>query len=174
MKGFWNFLFRLHPLLLSTIASILTVTQIVLAFFFNGQGSETLQWLGWICIWSSSIFALLPIFLFRRKGGVSKGESYMKTTKLVDTGIYAIVRHPQGGTAWLLINLGILLIAWHWTSLILCLVSMVLVYVDTFKTDQYCIEKFGDAYKRYQDKVPMVNFVAGIVRLIRFQRAQKR
>ena len=44
---------------------------------------------------------LLPIITFRRKGGVAKGESYIKTTVLVDTGIYAIVRHPQGGTAWL-------------------------------------------------------------------------
>jgi protein-S-isoprenylcysteine O-methyltransferase Ste14 len=172
MKGFWNFLFRLHPLLLSTIASILTVTQIVLAFFLYGRGSETLNWLGWICIWSSGIFGLLPIFIFRRKGGVSKGESYIKTTELVDTGIYAIVRHPQGGTAWLLINLGILLIAWHWTSLILCLVSMVLVYADTFKTDQSCIEKFGDAYKRYQDKVPRVNFLVGIVRLISLSKSK--
>jgi protein-S-isoprenylcysteine O-methyltransferase Ste14 len=44
-----------------------------------------------------------------QEGGVAKGEGYIKTTVLVDTGIYAIVRHPQGGTAWLLINLGVVL-----------------------------------------------------------------
>jgi hypothetical protein len=84
----------------------------------------------------------------------------MKTTALVDTGIYAIVRHPQGGTAWLLINLGITLIAWHWTSMILGLVSMGLAYTDTFKSDRYCIEKFGDTYKHYMQKVPRVNHPA--------------
>ncbi len=115
---------------------------------------------------------MLPVITFRRKGGVPKGESYIKTTILVDSGIYAIVRHPQGGTSWLLINLGVMLIAQHWSSLILGFVSMVLVYADTFKADQYCIEKFGDAYRRYADRVPKVNFVTGIVRLTRRRRRE--
>jgi protein-S-isoprenylcysteine O-methyltransferase Ste14 len=166
MKRFQKFLYSLHPFLLASIASVLTVAQIVLAFFLHGSCSEALQWAGWICLWTSGIFGMLPIITFRRKGGVPKGESYMKTTALVDTGIYAIVRHPQGGTAWLLINLGIMLIAWHWTSVVLGLASMGLVYADTFKADQYSIEKFGDAYKRYMRRVPKVNFVAGIIRLV--------
>jgi protein-S-isoprenylcysteine O-methyltransferase Ste14 len=91
----------------------------------------------------------------------------MKTTVLVDTGIYAIVRHPQGGTAWLLLNLAAMLIAQHWSSVILGLASMVLAYADSFKADQYCIEKFGEAYRHYIESVPRVNFVAGIVRLLR-------
>jgi protein-S-isoprenylcysteine O-methyltransferase Ste14 len=98
--------YNLHPYLLSAIASILTVTQIVLAFFLHQQVFEELEWVGWICLWISGIFGILPIITFRRKGGVPKGESYTKTTVLVDTGIYAIVRHPRNGTAWLLINLG--------------------------------------------------------------------
>jgi protein-S-isoprenylcysteine O-methyltransferase Ste14 len=167
MKRFQEFLYSLHPFLLSSIAGVLTVAQIVLAFFFNQPGSEALEWAGWICVWASAIFGVLPIITFRRKGGVAKGESYMKTTVLVDTGIYAIVRHPQGGTAWLLINLGVMLIAQHWTSVILGLVSMGLVYADALKTDQSCIEKFGDDYKRYMERVPRVNFVAGIMRLLR-------
>ena len=114
-----------------------------------------------------AIFGVLPIITFRRKGGVAKGESYMKTTVLVNTGIYAIVRHPQGGTAWLLINLAAMLIAQHWSSVILGLASLVLVYADTFKADQYCIEKFGDDYRRYMERVPRVSFVAGIIRLLR-------
>jgi protein-S-isoprenylcysteine O-methyltransferase Ste14 len=166
MKRFQKFLYSLHPLLLSSIASVLTVAQIVLAFFLHGRGFETLKWAGWICLWASGIFGILPIITFRRKGGVPKGESYMKTTTLVDTGIYAIARHPQGGTAWLLINLGVMLIALHWSSIVLGLVSMCLVYADTFKTDQSCIEKFGDAYERYMERVPRVNFVAGIIRLV--------
>ena len=167
MKRFQKFLYSLHPLLLSSIASVLTVAQIALAFFLHGYASEALKWVGWICVWVSGIFGILPIITFRTKGGVSRGESYMKTTVLVDTGIYAIVRHPQGGTAWLLINLGVMLIAGHWTSAVLGLVSMGLVYADIFKTEQYLIEKFGDAYKRYMGRVPRVNFAAGIIRLVR-------
>jgi protein-S-isoprenylcysteine O-methyltransferase Ste14 len=117
-------------------------------------------------VWVSGIFGILPIIAFRLMGGVPEGESYMKTTALVDSGIYAIVRHPQGGTAWLLINLGVMLIAQHWTNVVLGLASMVLAYADTFKADQYCIQKFGDAYRDYTERVPRVNFVAGIVRFI--------
>ena len=165
MKKTQNFLYSLPAYLLSTIASVLTIAQAALAFFLRGQPSPTIEWAGWICLWVSGIFGILPIITFRAKGGVPQGESYMKTTKLVDTGIYAIVRHPQGGTAWLLINLAVLLIAWHWTSVILGLLSMALAYVDTFKADQYCIQKFGDAYRRYIQAVPRVNFVSGIIRL---------
>jgi protein-S-isoprenylcysteine O-methyltransferase Ste14 len=165
-ETFSEFLFNLHPFLLSSIASVLTIAQIVLAFFLHGNGTEVIKWVGWVCIWLSGIFGVVPIITFRKKGGVPKGESYMKTTKLVDTGIYAIVRHPQGGTAWLLINMGVILIAWHWTSAVLGLSSMVLAYADTYKSDQYCIEKFGVAYKEYQERVPRVNFVSGIIRLV--------
>jgi len=167
MKRFQEFLYRRHSFLLSSIAGVLTVAQIVLAFFLHWPGSEALEWAGWVCLWTSAIFGVLPIITFRRKGGVAKGESYMKTMVLVDTGIYAIVRHPQGGTAWLLINLGVMLIAQHWSSVVLGLASTVLAYVDTFKADQSCIEKFGDAYRRYMERVPRVNFVAGIIRLVR-------
>jgi protein-S-isoprenylcysteine O-methyltransferase Ste14 len=166
MKRVEELLYSLHPLLLSSIAGVLTVVQIVLAFFVHRTGSEAIEWAGWICLWTSAIFGMLPILTFRRKGGVAKGESYMKTTVLVDTGIYAIVRHPQGGTAWLLINLGVMLIAQHWSSVILGLISMALAYVDSFKADQVCIEKFGDAYIGYMERVPRVNFVKGIVRLL--------
>ena len=167
MKRFQEFLYSLHPFLLSSVASLLTVAQIILVFFFNLPGFEALEWAGWICVWTSAIFGMLPIITFRRKGGVAKGESYMKTTVLVDTGIYAIVRHPQNGTAWLLINLGVMLVAQHWSSVVLGLASLVLVYADTFKADLSCIEKFGDDYKRYMERVPRVNFVAGIIRLVR-------
>ena len=167
VKRFHKFLYGLHPLLLSLIAGVLTIVQIALAFFLHGYALEALKWAGWICVWASGLFGMLPVITFYTRGGVSRGESYMKTTVLVDTGIYAIVRHPQGGTAWLLINLGIMLIAGHWTSVVLGLVSMGLVYADTFKTDQYLIDKFGDVYKRYMKRVPRVNFIVGIIRLVR-------
>ena len=167
MKRFYRLFYGLHPYLLSSIAGTLTVAQIVLAFVLKQPRLKALEWAGWICWWTGAIFGVLPIITLRRKGGVAKGQSYMKTTVLVDTGIYAIVRHPQGGTAWLLLNLAAMLIAQHWSSVILGLASMVLAYADDFKVDQYCVEKFGDAYRHYMERVPRVNFVAGIIRLLR-------
>ena len=166
MKRFQKFLYDLHPFLLSSIALVFTIAQIIFALFFNRFSSEAVQWTGWICLWVSGFFGTLPIITFRIKGDVPRGESYMKTTQLVDTGIYALVRHPQGGTAWLLINLGIMLVAGHWTSVVSGLPSMGLAYLDTFKADQYCIEKFGEAYQQYLKRVPRVNFITGLFQLI--------
>ena len=166
MKRFQQFIYSLPPFLLVSIASVLTVAQIVLAFFLYQPGSEALEWAGWICLWTAGFFGVLPIITFRRKGGVLKGKSYIKTTVLVDTGIYAIVRHPQMGVSWMLICPGVMLIAKHWSSVVLGVLAMVLAYLDLMKADQRCIEKFGDEYERYMQKVPRVNFVAGIIRLV--------
>ena len=162
---------NLNPYLLSSIAGALTVAQIVLAFFLHRPGPEALDWIGWIFWWTAGIFGMLPIITFRVKGGVPKGQSYIKTTVLVDTGIYAIVRHPQGGVAGLLINLSVMLLARHWSSVVLGILSMALFYADTYyNTDQACIEKFGHAYEEYMEMVPRVNFLAGVLRLIRRKR----
>ena len=165
MKSFQNWLYNLHPYLLSSIASVLTVAQFILAYFLYGDNSLVLQWVGWICLWTAGIFGTLPIITFRRKGNVPEGESYINTTTLVDSGIYAIARHPQNGTAWILISLGVMLIAWHWTSAVLGFASMGLAYADIHKADKYCIEKFGDDYKRYMERVPRVNFITGIIKM---------
>jgi protein-S-isoprenylcysteine O-methyltransferase Ste14 len=166
MKRFQQLFDHLHPYLLSSVAGALTVAQIILAFLLHRSRSEALAWAGWISLWTSSIFGVLPIIVLRSKGGVAKGETYTKTTVLVDRSIYAVVRHPQNGTAWLLINLGIALIAQHWSSWVLGLTSMALAYVDTFRADQQCIDKFGEPYRQYMRRVPRVNFVRGFLRLV--------
>jgi protein-S-isoprenylcysteine O-methyltransferase Ste14 len=166
MKRFREFFYNLHPYALCCISAPLTVAQLVLAFLLRRPGSEALRWAGWIAWWISAILGWLPIFVLRKKGGVAKGDSYMKTTELVDTGIYGIVRHPQMGTTWLLICFGLMLIAQHWSSVALGVPAMVLAYLDLLKADQRLVEKFGDAYRRYMERVPRVNFVLGIVRLL--------
>lgn len=164
MDTITRFIYQLNSNLIVSIATLSIVAQIILAFFLHGSDSAGWELAGWICLWVAGIFGTLPILIFRRKGEVPKGESYMKTTVLVDSGLYAIVRHPQNGTAWLLINLGVIMIARHWTSLVLGLFSMMLAYVDTFKEDQRCIDKFGEEYQRYIERVPRVNPLLGLIR----------
>jgi protein-S-isoprenylcysteine O-methyltransferase Ste14 len=166
MRNFREFIYNLHPYALSCISAPLTVAQIVLAFVLNQPRSEVLQWIGWVLWWTGATFGWLPIFTFLRKGKVPKGKSYVHTTRLVDTGIYAIVRHPQMGTAWLLMCVALMLITQHWISIALGVPAMALAYVDLLKADQRLIEKFGDAYRRYMKRVPRVNFISGVIRLI--------
>lgn len=161
------FIHGLHPWLLVTAGGILVIVQIVLAIvLFNWNGSSLVANSGWVILWIAAFFGVAPIVAFRRRGGVSQGKSYIHTTKLVDTGIYAIARHPQNGVAWILINLGVMLVAQTWWVVVVGGASMVFGYLDTFKEEQRCIEKFGDEYKRYMEKVPRINFVLGIIRAL--------
>ena len=60
----------------------------------------------------------------------------------------------------------------RWLSMlvVLAVVGMALIYVDTFKADDACIEKFGEDYVRYMQRVPRVNFVTGLLRKLLHQR----
>ena len=100
---------------------------------------------------------------FRKKGGVKKGKSYIHTTILVDTGIYSIVRHPQY-FAGILLNLALILLTQHWLSVIAGIIAIIIMYFDTLKADSRLIEKFGEDYKKYMDRVPRFNFILGIIK----------
>jgi protein-S-isoprenylcysteine O-methyltransferase Ste14 len=114
---------------------------------------------------------MLPVLEFRKKGGVSKGQSYIHTTKLVDTGIYSVVRHPQYVTFMMWAIAGMLLFQ-HWIIILLGVPVFPLTYIDLIKADKDAIEKFGDGYKAYMKKVPRANFMLGLLRLIQKRRKQ--
>jgi len=163
-----EFAYRSHPHLFVTIGGILMIIQIVFAIFlFNWSGSSTIANVGWVILWTAGFFGVMPIITFRRKGGVPKKKSYMHTTKLVDTGVYAVARHPQNGVAWVLISLGVMLVAQNWPVVLAGFGSMVFAYLDLYKEEQRCIDKFGDEYKQYMKKVPRINFLLGLIRVIK-------
>ena len=151
---------------ISLVASILFVTQYFLAFFvYKLPGLPTLQWLGWGIWVISVVFGIAPIFILRSQGGVAKGQSYVKTTQLVDSSLYAIVRHPQY-LAGMLFSIAMMLLAQHWVVILIGIVSTTLFYIDTQDADQEGIEKFGEAYREYMQRVPRTNFLLGILRII--------
>jgi protein-S-isoprenylcysteine O-methyltransferase Ste14 len=171
MNGFKKALYRLNRWLLSSVGGSLLVFQIVLCVFrSNPEGIAAVRYAGYVLWTVAVVFAMVPIFTLRRRGGVQEGQSYMKTTTLVTTGVYSLVRHPQGGLAWLLMNLAAILVGQTWPITLLGLISTILAYLDTHKTDQYCIEKFGPEYERYMETVPRVNVLLGAIRLLRRRR----
>ena len=102
---------------------------------------------------------------FRKKGDVKKGKSYIHTTKLVDTGIYSVVRHPQYVTFIMWAIAGMFLFQ-HWIVILLGIPVIPLIYIDLIKADKKLIKKFGDDYKAYMKRVPRGNFLLGIIRLL--------
>jgi protein-S-isoprenylcysteine O-methyltransferase Ste14 len=146
-----------------TVWTVLIVAQIVLSFFFHTSGVEGVGCLGWTVLAASGVFGWLPMWEFRRKGKVPKGKSYIHTTVLVDSGIYGIVRHPQY-LAGMLLSAALILVTQHWLIVAIGVPVMVLGYADMVKADQDLIEKFGDDYRRYMERVPRANVVVGVVR----------
>lgn len=151
-------------LVLSCIYGPLIILQLVLFFLFNNYlGIDVLAYIG-LAIWTlSAVFGLLPIYTFRKRGGVPKGQSYMKTTKLVDTGVYSIVRHPQY-LAGLLLIIALMLMTQYWLSVIAGAIAFATFYFDTLRADANLLEKFGGDYRLYMERVPRLNFLLGIIR----------
>jgi protein-S-isoprenylcysteine O-methyltransferase Ste14 len=151
----------------STFSSLLFISQIIVGIYLLSDVSqiEILAYVGvGIYVFSGIIFGMLPVMEFRKKGDVKKGKSYIHTTKLVDTGIYSIVRHPQYVTFILWAIAGMLLFQ-HWIIIILGIPIIPLTYIDLIKADKDSIEKLGDDYKQYIQRVPRANFLLCIIQL---------
>lgn len=119
-------------------------------------------------IWAfGMVLVMAPIVLFPRRGGVPKGKSFVYTTRLVDTGIYAIVRHPQYTGGIYAIFLATLLLYPHWLFAILGAIGIVFLYLSSREEDKRLVGKFGDDYTSYMQRVPGMNIFLGIVRLWR-------
>ena len=152
-----------------TFVSILFISQIIVGIYILSDVSqiEILAYVGvGLYVFSGIVFGMLPVMEFRKKGRVRKGKSYIHTTKLVDTGIYSIVRHPQFVTFILWAIAGMLLFQ-HWIIIILGIPIIPLTYFDLIRADKDAIEKFGDDYKAYMNRVPRANFLLGIIRFLR-------
>ena len=157
-----------------TIVSILFILQIIVGIFLLSVVSQIqiLAYVGaGVYVVSGIVFGWLPVIEFRRKGGVRKGQSYIRTTRLVDTGIYSIVRHPQYVTFILWAIAGMLLFQ-HWIIIVLGLPVIPLIYIDLTEADRNAIEQFGDEYRVYMKKVPRANFLLGLIRLLQRRRKQ--
>jgi protein-S-isoprenylcysteine O-methyltransferase Ste14 len=138
----------------------------------NPNHINVLGYLGWI-IWAfGMVLVMAPIIMFPRRGGVAKGKSFVHTTRLVDTGIYAVVRHPQYLGGILAIFLTTPLLYQHWLFVVLGIPGTILVYLGARREDKHLIEKFGDEYKHYMQKVPRMDILTGVVRLVRRKSAK--
>jgi protein-S-isoprenylcysteine O-methyltransferase Ste14 len=148
----------------SAILTIAAIGQVVLSFvLYKKDGNSILRTTGWVILWISAIFGWLPVYTLK-KWGKPKGRGYIRTTVLVDRGIYAVVRHPQY-LAGMLMGVALPLIAQHWIVAVLGAVVIVIYYRDTYSEEKAAIEKFGEVYERYRKSVPRINFIAGLVRL---------
>lgn len=121
-----------------------------------------------IIIWAFGMYLVVyPFIYFKIKGGVKKGKSYVHTQKIVTGGLYSIIRHVQYTGGILSIFIATPLLYPHWIFVALGIPGIVLVYYGTKREDKLMIEKFGDEYRTYMDKVPAINIPLGLIRKIK-------
>lgn len=139
------------------------VAQFVLLFFISRQFVPLLTYLGF-AVWAAGlVLAWLPIFYLRGKAGAAKGRSYVHTTRLVTSGIYSLVRHPQY-LSFFVFAFALALIGQHWVIVLLGVIGSLVFCLSLRGADQRNVEKFGDAYRGYSDEVPAYNILLGLVR----------
>jgi protein-S-isoprenylcysteine O-methyltransferase Ste14 len=143
------------------------VNPLVLTGLIKPQFYLPLFVLGWV-VWAvGMILVMAPIILFPRKGKVPKGKSFVHTTRLVNSGVYSLVRHPQYLGGILSIFIATFLFYPHWLFAVLGIPGIALLYWSTKLEENHLIKQFGDDYRTYMQKVPRMNLVSGIIRLNR-------
>jgi protein-S-isoprenylcysteine O-methyltransferase Ste14 len=162
-------------ILWSTLLTILGIAcfpanPLVLTGFIEVESYFVLFVIGWV-VWAlGMVLVMAPIIMFPRRGGVDKGKSFVHTTQLVDTGIYAIVRHPQytGGVYALFLTTFL----WypHWLFGVLGAIGTAVIYMGCREEDQRLIEKFGDNYVDYMKRVPRMNVFSGLYRWLKHRK----
>lgn len=162
-------------ILWSTLMTILGIVcfpanPLVLTGVIEVKSYLALFIIGWV-VWAfGMVLVMAPIVVFPRRGGVTKGKSFVNTTCLVDTGIYAVVRHPQytGGVYALFLTTFL----WypHWLFGVLGAIGTAVVYMSCREEDQRLIQKFGDAYVDYMKRVPRMNVFLGLYRRLKHRK----
>lgn len=149
------------------IASVLSV----LAFPYNPliifkvvepNNIKALWYIGWI-FWAvgMALIILSYYYIFFRKVKV-----------LVDSGIYAIVRHPLY-LGWILpIFVATIFLYQHWLFVIIGIPGIASVYLISRQEEHLNIERFGDAYRRYMQSVPRMNLLVGVTRLVQSRKRE--
>jgi protein-S-isoprenylcysteine O-methyltransferase Ste14 len=122
--------------------------------------------LGWIAWAFGMVLVMSPIVMFPRRGGVPRGQSFVHTTRLVDTGIYSVVRHPQYLGGALAIFVATPLLYYHWLFAALGIPALVILYFSTAGEEKRLVEQFGDDYRDYMKRVPRMNIVLGVIRQV--------
>jgi len=124
---------------------------------------DELRIVAWISFGIGCALVILSMVTLRSKG----------TKAVIDSGIYAVVRHPMY-LSGIFFYVWMILEAQHWIIAILSIVCIVCVYwLMKIEEEERCIERFSDAYKDYMESVPRANLLVGFRQLFYLQNLRR-
>jgi protein-S-isoprenylcysteine O-methyltransferase Ste14 len=146
------------------IIGVIPILQISSIYFFHDKTPiPLLRVLGWGILPIVTAFIIIPVHQLRKVGNVKKDK--FDTSDLVDTGTYSVVRHPQL-LAFVFIHISLILISQHIIVAVNAMISIMMIYLVSIELDRKLIDKFGDDYIQYMQRVPRMNLILGIERLL--------
>jgi len=153
-KGSGNMKGETREKIIMSVLAITFVLNIVAINLFPPTIKE-LVIVGWTIFGFGALLYIVSVLTLGRRG----------VSNIVDSGIYGIVRHPMylGAMAMFLSHI---FLGQNWIAAIGTAVAIVCCYLIILSEDQRNAEKFGDEYKRYMEKVPRMNIIVGILRLV--------
>lgn len=142
---------------------ILFLAELLLGdIFVNDNKSQSILLFGFFFLIIGVLLVSVPFLVFPKKGEIPKGENFLHTTVIIDTGIYSMVRHPQYlGWAFLIFSLA--LIRQHFIITVLGLIALYLLNLMTKEEEKDLFGKFGFEYEQYIKRVPRWNLPLGIL-----------
>ena len=157
-------------MILYSFLGILFIGQVVLYFlFYNWANLGVLLYIGWTIFAFSMILGMLPRMAFQATFKAPGDKNCIQTSVLVDSGIYAVIRHPVY-LSFILLVISLILISQHWLSLIFSIPIVVYFYLSMGREEHSSIHKFGDGYRSDMQRVPRMNLVLEIIKLWRQQK----
>jgi protein-S-isoprenylcysteine O-methyltransferase Ste14 len=152
------------PELFAWLASVVTLSLIVITQFLPRGSSPVLRAIGVPVLLLASVFIFWPFYLLAKHGG-RDSQRYMQTALVVDRGLYAITRHPQY-LGYTVLSWGFALLSQHWVTWLLAGVGTTCFYLQAAGEETYCVSLFGEPYVHYRRRVPRFNILLGLVRLL--------
>ena len=124
-------------------------------------GIAILQYISIIFFVAGVLLIVSSFVSLKRIGKPTSGLE--DTTRMIHKGIFRILRHPLY-LGLSLCTIGFLFAYQAIALIIIGIAAVFLFYTASRVEDTYNIKKFGSEYNEYMDRVPIWNFVAGIIR----------
>jgi len=119
---------------------------------------------GWALICCATGMLAMAVLSLRREGRPAAG--WEETTRLTQTGIHSLVRHPMQ-LSGILAACGVMLVDPTLLVLILGTLSLSCFALGARAEDRFNLAKFGAPYRAYMDQVPALNLPVGVWKRLR-------
>jgi protein-S-isoprenylcysteine O-methyltransferase Ste14 len=111
-------------------------------FLLHTPSLKALVYVGWAALAAGIVLMYLAVRTLRVKGRPEEGEDFAHTTLIVDSGIYAVVRHPLY-LGWSLMYVAVICLSQHWLIAALGILGVACTSLIARQEDRHLVEKFG-------------------------------